>query len=139
MFKNILVAVDGSEHALHAAQVAGELARSLSANLVIVTVFDPVPTYLGDTSMQAYVTEQKIRAEKILAEALEVVGKEPADLITESLEGPVAEAVIRAAEVRSTELIVMGTRGLGRLAGAILGSQSQKVIANATCPVLLVK
>ena len=139
MFKNILVAVDGSEHALHAARVAGELALSLEGKLVIVTVFDPVPTYLGDTSMQAYVTEQKIRADKILTEALEVVGIAPVDLITESLEGPVAEAVLRAAEVHGTELIVMGTRGLGRLAGAILGSQSQKVIASATCPVLLVK
>lgn len=139
MFKNILVAVDGSEHALHAARVAGELALSLEGKLVIVTVFDPVPTYLGDTSMQAYVTEQKIRADKILTEALEVVGIAPVDLITEILEGPVAEAVLRAAEVHGTELIVMGTRGLGRLAGAILGSQSQKVIASATCPVLLVK
>jgi nucleotide-binding universal stress UspA family protein len=33
----------------------------------------------------------------------------------------------------------MGTRGLGRLAGALLGSQSQKVVAHANCPVLLVR
>jgi len=51
----------------------------------------------------------------------------------------VAEAVLSVAEVRGNDLIVMGTRGLGRLAGAQLGSQSQKVVANDSCPVLLVR
>ncbi len=139
MFKNILVAVDGSEHASRAARVAGELARSLGSNLTIVTVFDPVPNYLGDTNLQAFVANQKVHAEAILKEALVEVGKFPAKLLTEILEGPVAEAVLKVAEVRNNDLIIMGTRGLGRLAGAFLGSQSQKVIANADCPVMVIK
>ncbi|HAL16202.1 MAG TPA: universal stress protein [Anaerolineaceae bacterium] len=139
MFNNILLAVDGSEQATHAARVAGELARSLAADLTIVTVFDPVPNYLGETNLQSFVTDQRIRSERVLHEALNEVGEVTAKLITEILEGPVAEAVLKVAEVRSNDLIIMGTRGLSRLAGALLGSQSQKVISNANCPVLLVK
>jgi nucleotide-binding universal stress UspA family protein len=37
------------------------------------------------------------------------------------------------------DLIVMGTRGLGRLPSLIMGSQSQKVVSQADCPVLLVR
>lgn len=57
----------------------------------------------------------------------------------EVLEGPPAEAILNVANVREIDLIVMGTRGLGRLAGALLGSQSQKVVAHASCPVLLAR
>lgn len=139
MFNNILLAVDGSEQATHAARLAGELARSLAADLTIVTVFDPVPNFLGETNLQSFVTDQRIRSENVLHEALNEVGEVTAKLITEILEGPAAEAVLKVAEVRSNDLIIMGTRGLSRLAGALLGSQSQKVISNANCPVLLVK
>ena len=93
MFNNILLAVDGSEQATHAARVAGELARSLAADLTIVTVFDPVPNYLGETNLQSFVTGQRIRSENVLHEALNEVGELTAKLITEILEGPVAEAV----------------------------------------------
>lgn len=139
MFKNILLAVDGSEHATRAARVAGDLARTLGADLTIVTVFDPVPNYLGETNLQTFVSNQKLIAENILAEALKEVGELPAKRILETLEGPVAEAVLKVAEVRENDLIIMGTRGLSRLAGAFLGSQSQKVVSNAKCPVMLVK
>ncbi len=139
MFKNILLAVDGSDHALKAARVAGEMTRCLNADLTVVTVFDPVPGYLGDTNLVAFVSNQKAIAENILKEALIEVGELPGALVKEILEGPVAEAVLRVAQVRENDLIIMGTRGLGRLAGALLGSQSQKVIAHANCPVLLVR
>jgi len=139
MFKNILLAVDGSEHASKAARIAGEMTRCLKADLIVVTVFDPVPNYLGDTNLVVFLSNQKMLAEQILNGALTEVGELPGKLVKEILEGPVAEAVLRVAEVRDNDLIIMGTRGLGRLAGALLGSQSQKVVAHANCPVLLVR
>ena len=139
MFKNILLAVDGSEHASKAARIAGEMTRCLQADLIVVTVFDPVPNYLGDTNLVVFLSNQKMLAEQILNGALTEVGELPGKLVKGILEGPVAEAVLRVAEVRDNDLIIMGTRGLGRLAGALLGSQSQKVVAHANCPVLLVR
>jgi nucleotide-binding universal stress UspA family protein len=67
------------------------------------------------------------------------VGGIPGEIHTEILEGTPAEAILEVAKTRDVNLIVMGSRGLGRLAGALLGSQSQKVVQHATCPVLIVR
>jgi len=139
MFKNILLAIDGSEHALKAAQLAGEMARLTQANLWVITTFEPIPAYLGEPNLNQVITARTLVAEEILKNALEQVGKVPGELKTEVLEGPAAEAILNVARVREIDLIVMGTRGLGRLAGALLGSQSQKVTAHAICPVLLAR
>ncbi|MCU0486824.1 MAG: universal stress protein [Anaerolineales bacterium] len=131
MFKTVLLGVDGSEHALRAASLAGELARCMRADLWVVVCFDPIPAYLGHPNVHNAITERMQQAEQILQPALEAVGETPGFVKTEMLEGPPAEAILAVA--------VMGTRGLGRLGGLVLGSQSQKVLANAACPVLLVK
>jgi nucleotide-binding universal stress UspA family protein len=55
----------------------------------------------------------------------------------EVLEGPPAEVLIRVAAVRDADEIVVGSRGLGRLRGA-LGSVSQEVLREAARPVLVV-
>ncbi len=53
MFEKILLAVDGSEHSLHAARTAANLARAISSTEIrIVVVFDSVPPYLGEPNLQ---------------------------------------------------------------------------------------
>ena len=80
-----------------------------------------------------------ISIKKILEQAIKRVEDIPKGVKTEVLEGPPAEAILEISKTRNNDLIVMGTRGLGRLSGLLLGSQSQKVIAHAQCPVLLVR
>lgn len=139
MFREILVAVDGSPHALKAAEIAGEMARVFKSDIYLLTAYDPVPSYLGDPFYQEAFDKRVEPAEKIIEAAKEKIGEIPGTLKTELLEGPPAEAILDVAETRDVELIVMGTRGLGRLKGALQGSQSQKVAAHASCPVLLVR
>lgn len=139
MFKNILLAVDGSEHALNAARLAGEMARLTRANLWVVTSYDPIPSYLGEPNLSQIIAARTREAESTLNTAIEEIGELPAEMHKEILEGPPAEAILSVANVREIDLIVMGTRGLGRLAGALLGSQSQKVVSHAACPVLLAR
>ncbi len=139
MFQKILLAVDGSEHALKAAVVAGEMSRAMQADLRVVTVYDSIPPYLQEPGLQQAMDERFARSEEVLREALAAIGKTPCVLETEQLEGPVAEAVLSAVEARPVDLIVMGARGLGRLQGLLLGSQSQKVVAHAPCPVMLIR
>lgn len=140
MFENILLGVDGSEHALRAAKVAGDLARTVQAKtLRIVTAFDPVPTYLGEPHLEAAISARMKEAEQVLQNAQQAVGNIPGEVHVEVLEGPPAEAILKVAATRHNDLIVMGSRGLGRLSGALLGSQSQKVVQHATCPVLIVR
>jgi nucleotide-binding universal stress UspA family protein len=140
MFQKILLGVDGSEHGLNAARVAGDIARQLNAQFLrIVVAYDPIPPYLGEPNLQRAIDERLLQANAILEEAVKAIGDAPAELHTELIEGSAAEAIIDVAVTRGSELIVMGSRGLGRIAGAVLGSTSQKVVAHAPCPVLIVR
>ncbi len=140
MFNKILLAVDGSEHALHAARVAADLARTMNAKeLRIVTVYDFIPAYLGEPNMQFAINTRMEEANAILQNAVKEAEKTPCEIHIELLEGPIAEAIINVATTRKSEVIVMGSRGLGTLAGLLLGSTSQKVVAHAPCPVLIVR
>ena len=140
MFNNILLAVDGSDHALNAARVAAQLARSMnSAELRIAVVYDSIPPLLGDPDFQVILNARLDETEKILQSAVKAVGEVPSTVSTETIAGDPAEAIIKIADTRKCDLIVMGSRGLGRLAGLVLGSVSQKVVSHAPCPVLIVR
>ena len=140
MFDNILLAVDGSDHALRAPSAAGELARTLNSHMLrIVVAYDPIPPYLGEPNLQQAIDSRLLQANAILEAAVQAVGEVPVDVHTELIEGSAAEAIISVAVTRENDLIVMGSRGLGRIAGAVLGSTSQKVVAHAPCPVLIVR
>jgi nucleotide-binding universal stress UspA family protein len=78
-------------------------------------------------------------AKAILENAVKAVGELPCEIHTELIEGPSAEAIINVATTRKSDVIVIGSRGLGTLAGLLLGSTSQKVVAHAPCPVLIVR
>lgn len=140
MFNNILLAVDGSDHSLNAARTASQLARTLnSAELRIVVVYDSVPPFLGEPNFQSAINARLDEAQGILRKAEEEIGEVPSKVHTELIAGDPAESIIEVANVRRCELIVMGSRGLGRLAGLVLGSTSQKVVSHAPCPVLIVR
>jgi nucleotide-binding universal stress UspA family protein len=132
--------VDGSEHGLRAAKIAGDLIRSLQAQrLRIVVAYEAIPTYLGEPYLQRAIDARLIQANAVLEAAVQAVGDVSAEVHTELIEGSAAEAIIEVANTRESDLIVMGSRGLGRITGAVLGSTSQKVMAHAPCPVLIVR
>lgn len=140
MFNRILLAVDGSEHAVRAAKVAAEMMRCMkSAELWIVIAYDPVPSYLGEPDLQGAINARLKDAQVLLKKAEVAVGNVPGEIHTELIEGNSAEAIIEVAKTRNSDVIVMGSRGLGRLAGLVLGSTSQKVVSHAPCPVLIVR
>jgi len=140
MFEKVLLAVDGSEHALHAARTATDLVRTMkSTEIRIVVVFDSIPPYLGEPNLQQAINARMESARVVMDKAIEVVGDIPCEIHTEFIEGSPAEAIIEVAKTRKSDVIVMGSRGLGKLAGLLLGSTSQKVVAHAPCPVLIVR
>jgi nucleotide-binding universal stress UspA family protein len=140
MFEQILLAVDGSGHALKAAQLAGDLARAVNAaHLRIVVAYDCIPPYLGEPNYQHVVDARLREANTSFEKAEHAVGKVPAEVHCELIEGDPAEAIIKVATIRKCSLIVMGSRGLSGLSGLLLGSTSQKVVNHAPCPVLLAR
>ena len=140
MFKDILLAVDGSDHALHAARMAAGLANAMNARILrVVVAYEPIPSYLGEPNLQRAIDARLNEAQQILQKAVESLGSISADIHTELIEGNAAESIIEVARTHKSDVIVMGSRGLGRLSGLLLGSTSQKVVAHAPCPVLIVR
>jgi hypothetical protein len=65
MFNHILLGVDGSEHALHAAKTAADLARNIKSSILrIVVAYDPVPSYLGEPNMQTAISARMKEARR---------------------------------------------------------------------------
>ena len=146
MIKKILVALDGSDHATHALNFALDLAEKYSAEIQLLTVVPPIliPTY------SFYVLKQNVLAEcakqletsfrGVLSKAVGKAKKEKPNLkvFTKLEHGDPDEKIVETAERGDFDIIVMGSRGLGRRQTA-LGSVSSKVVDKATCPVLIHK
>jgi nucleotide-binding universal stress UspA family protein len=140
MFEKVLLAVDGSEHALLSARTAADLVRTVkSKELRVVVVYDFIPPYLGEPNMQYAIDARMEDAKAILENTVKAMGELPCEVHTELIEGSTAEAIIEVATTRKSDVIVMGSRGHSALAGLLLGSTSQKVVAHAPCPVLVVR
>ena len=140
MFERILLAVDGSEHSLHAAREAGDLARAMKTKILrIVIAFESIPGYLGEPNRQRAIDSRLKEANAILEKARKSVGKIPGEIQIELIEGSPAEAIIHVASTRKSKVIVMGSRGMSSIAELVLGSTSHKVVSHAPCPVLIVR
>lgn len=138
-FKRILVAVDGSGHGLHAARTGGQLARALGARLTLLTVYHAPSEDLGEPNYSRALSHALEEARKVIDRARQAVsevdGPEPE---TEWLAGDPAQVIVATARDGDHDLIVLGTRGHGRLATALLGSVSATVAAHAHRAVLVV-
>jgi nucleotide-binding universal stress UspA family protein len=139
MFRKILLATDGSPDAGQALIYARDLALRDGAQVIVVSAFEPVPTYLGDP-VEGRVWARHIAAgDEVAADAAGKLQEAGVDVITEVLEGPPADAILTVAGIRACDLIVIGSRGRGRLTSLILGSVSHRVLSSARAPVLVVK
>lgn len=149
MFKKILVAVDGSEHADHALNYALDLAEKYSASLELLTVLHYVyisydidsTGFIRPPVVQEWIEAQRAQHEKVLSQALEKVKKRQPNLnvSTKLVEGRPADKIVEAAKEENVDMIVMGSRGLGGVKQLFLGSVSDRVADEAPCPVLIVK
>ena len=139
MFKNILLATDGSAHAWEALAYAQDLALREQAQVVVVHAFDPVPSYLGDPWRNRVMARHVSAGEEVADEAAAALREAGVEVVVEVLEGPPAEAILRVAQVRSCDLIVMGSRGHGALTSLLLGSVSHRVLVHARAPVMIVR
>jgi nucleotide-binding universal stress UspA family protein len=138
MFEVIVWATDGSPSAEEALPFAAGLAKSGGARLVIVHVDEVIPTRGGGTyHVQADETDVVASVEGHLA-------KLRGEGIDTHLErrtagsGGAAHTIADAAREADADLIVVGTRGHGSVAGLILGSVTHRLLHIAPCPVLVV-
>ena len=141
MFLNILVAVDGSEHAAQALRTAAQLASEEHARLTVLTAVPPAPAFAQITAAGAAALTD---AEELMGDAgkriREQVDALPRDLSVTSIvvAGRADAVILEQLRAGNHDLLVMGTRGLGRVGSALLGSVSQAVLHHAEVPVLVV-
>jgi nucleotide-binding universal stress UspA family protein len=137
MFKVIVWASDGSEHADRALDYARTLAEASSAQLIAVHVREIMVGRSAGYPVQ--VDEEEVEV-KIQAQCkdLKDAGINAAYEQAGAAYGGAAHAIADLASSRNADLIVVGTRGQGALAGLLLGSVTQRLLHIATCPVLAV-
>lgn len=139
-FKRILIAVDESSFAAHAAGVGIELAKALNAELAFFHAIDPSSLSSPEGGIPADVlaatAEQDARS--LLGAFRERAATRPAAL--EFLEfGKPASKIIEGAKTWPADLIVTGSHGRGRVEKLLLGSVAENVLRHAPCPVLVVR
>lgn len=139
MFHRILLAVDGSDASLAAARVAGRLAGELGVGVRLLTVFDQPNSELGEPNYSNALREELRDADLALNVAAGAVreagGPEPE---IDRIAGRPADVILEVASGEREPLIIMGNRGRGRIASALLGSVSTAVVSRAAGPVLVV-
>ena len=134
---SVVVGYDGSETGRAAVDEAARLAGP-AGTLHVVHSYAPPADWLGFPSYQRVLDDHRERGEAII-DAL-VMTDDPllkTNFETELVEAPPADALVAAADRHAVDLIVVGSRGLGRLR-ATLGSVSHDVLHRADRPVLVV-
>lgn len=145
MFNSILVPFDGSQGAEAALTKAAGLANLCHAELTVLTVYRHHS--LLEASMHVVRSDAPDDLDDIMrGHAKEVAEHGKAIATANGVQnlrafvkgGPVARTITKFASEHECDLIVIGSRGLGSLEGALLGSVSHKVTSMAETPVLIV-
>lgn len=134
----ILVATDGSKGSEAALSEAFDLAKRLGAKVLVASVAPPVSELLGGSLYKEKTSEHLNRARTALDAARKMAEEAGVEGEFEVFEGDAAEEIANIAESRNADLVVVGTRGLGSIAGSLLGSVSAGVIRRSKRPVVVV-
>ena len=136
----ILLATDGSRDAELARTTAMDMATSTGPEVHVVTVAPGYPSY--DIRNPAVVEQLRKQAQDILNEQVEKIeqsGGKVAEKHLRIAERYRAQQIVQVAEYIGAGLIVMGSRGLGGVRRALIGSVSDSVVRHAHCPVMVVR
>ena len=143
MFKHLLLPTDGSALSEAAILKGVQFAKSISARVTGFSVIPEPHYFFYETEIPAKVREQsaqqyKAQAQKFLA-VIEGAAKEadvPCETVYEVNNQPY-EAIIKAAEQKGCDLIMMASHGRRGVKALLLGSETQKVLTHSKIPVLV--
>ncbi len=139
MYRHILLATDGSEHAQQATKHAVHLAELAGATLHIASVVETRTEY-DSAIIEREVVEESLRerAEEAIAAAEETAAEAGVETERWLLRGVPAEEVLGVIEEQDIDLVVLGEQGLSAFKTVLLGSTAEAVIHNAAVPVTVV-
>ncbi|AOH39540.1 universal stress protein [Dialister pneumosintes] len=138
--KKILVPVDGSNQSKEALRRAAHLAQQFDATLTLISVVElgKVMSGVQQVHTGGYIPEHLTAgAEEMLRKMAELIPPH-ISVETAAFLGDPAEVVIEESLEEGYDLVVIGSRGLGKIKGIIIGSVSQQVAQECRCPVLVI-
>lgn len=146
MFDKVLVALDGSDHAQHALQMASQLAQRCNAALILFHSVEVHP-FRSDYDRRVIESAREVyrrigmeQADAILQEAEDLARAAGLDKVTRVVgEGDPVKAMLKITRETPVDVLVVGTRGLTGLREIAMGSVAHKMSVAAPCPVLIVK
>lgn len=143
MYKNILIATDGTELAQKAVGQGLELARALGAKVTVVTLTAPWANAVSGEMAIAFPVEEYEKS--AAANAAQILSPIPA--LAEKAGVPIetlhvkdqhpAEGIVETAKKIDSDLIVMASHGRQGLSRLLLGGESYKVLTHSNVPVLI--
>jgi len=141
MLSKILVPVDGSDNSFRALEHALFIAKSTSAQVTAMHVIEHPPTVYVELQklLDDLLSKYRMESTRILDKCKEVAKKSSVNLETVIAEGDAASNITGYAEQEGFDLVVIGSRGLGRLKELVLGSTSNKVLNHTKISVLVVR
>jgi nucleotide-binding universal stress UspA family protein len=137
MFERIVAAVDGSECADRAVDLAAELAAGFGAEVIVVHLAETIAAWT--VAIEAETPEEAIWLADDAVRRLKDRGVSARAEVRGAVRGAVAHGIVEVAEEEDAGLIVMGSRGLGDVAGLLLGSVAHKVLYLSNVPVLIAR
>jgi nucleotide-binding universal stress UspA family protein len=135
--QRILVAFDASPHAEHALNVALSMAGDMKAKLFVVAVIRP-PEPAESAEFNAVLDEGRERYESSFVPIRLRAKEKEIELETDVVVGHPAEQILHKADTIQASLIVMGKRSHTILHRWMLGSNTERVLKYAHCPVMIV-
>ena len=137
----ILVATDGSREAQLAATTAAELANSTGSELHVVLVGElPLVYHPERHAYRAVSEEHEKESQQLLEKQVERIKGSGATVAQAHLRmGRADEEIVELAQSMGAGMIVMGSRGQGRIRRTLMGSVSESVVRHAHCPTTIVR
>lgn len=139
MFKNVIWATDGSEHADRAMTHAVEVAKGDGAELEVVHIVEKLVSGRA-IGLDAFGNEAEIKA-KIEGQAKTIAaenGLKTSIHVVAGMSARIGDRIAEIADKTGADLIVVGTRGHGALGSLALGGVTQRLLHVSHCPVLAV-
>jgi nucleotide-binding universal stress UspA family protein len=143
MFKHVLLPTDGSNLSQVAIQKGVQLAESMTAKITGISVMPEQKYYLYQTDITVQVKDETAKQHSLQANRnlsiIEKAAKDagvPCETLCEISDHPY-ETIIRVAEKKGCDLIMMASNGRRGVKGLLLGSETQKVLTHSKIPVLV--
>ena len=141
MFSKVLVPVDGSDNSLRALDAALLLSEKIGAEVTAIHVMEDIPILhiQSEKLLRELIDAYKKETQQILSKCSDIATRKGLSITTKLLQGNVGSTILDFCEREKYDVIIMGSRGMGKFKELVLGSVSNKVVHHSSCPVMIIR